>query len=394
LLAADRSASDTLARIGRVRRNRPSARISLLLTTIVILGACSPEVERVDPPASPISHDVALKRILNATEVPGGVLLVRRGKQITMAATGVAQKSPHEPMQADLRFRIGSITKTFVATVVLQLAAEHDLSLDDTVDHWLPGLVPRGKRITVRMLLNHTSGIPEYMLYEPNIDVYAKDRAYYWSPRELIQSAWSASPVSPPGDFSYSNTNYLLLGEIVKKATGNGIGLEIAERIVRPLELEDTLFPTGPNVPGPHAHGYTRQYPFLTTSGKPVDTTVMSPSISGAAGAMISNAADLDRFLRALVSGDLLPPASLRAMKPTSGSRDGGYGLGLGRAGLDCGSMLGHNGDVFGYTSVAMVSDDGNQGLVLLLNGPVPSPEAWRTTDRTINELLCDAQND
>jgi D-alanyl-D-alanine carboxypeptidase len=116
----------------------------------------------------------------------------------------------------------------------------------------------------------------------------------------------------------------------------------------------------------------------------------MSPSISGAAGAIISNAADLDRFLRALVDGDLLPPASLRAMKPTPGSGGGGYGLGLGRAELECGPVLGHDGDIFGYTSVTMVSPDGSQGLVLLLNGAVQSREAWRATNRVITELICD----
>jgi D-alanyl-D-alanine carboxypeptidase len=205
----------------RVGRNHLSALITLILATTVATS-CSSEIDHADPPAQSTPEDVALKRIVEATEVPGGVLLVRRGDQVNVAATGLAQKSPPRPMRPDLRFRIGSITKTFVATVVLQLDAEQDLSLDDSVDHWLPGLVPRGKGITVRMLLNHTSGIPDYFLYQPNLDVYAKDRAHYWPPRQLIRSAWSASPVSPPGDFSYSNTNYLLLGEIVERQPGTG----------------------------------------------------------------------------------------------------------------------------------------------------------------------------
>jgi D-alanyl-D-alanine carboxypeptidase len=207
-----------------------------------------------------------------AAGVPGAVLLVGDGDRTIRLASGYGNLKPRTPMRAGDRFRVGSITKAFVATVVLQLVAERKLSLKDTVERWLPGVVPNGKRITVRRLLNHTSGLFNYTEDRKFVAAAFRDPLRVWRPREIVAIATAHKPYFPPGaGWRYADTNYFVLGLIVQAATRRPLGSELRRRIFAPLRLRATTFDNAARIAGRHAHGY-----FL----RPLtDVSVGSPSV-------------------------------------------------------------------------------------------------------------------
>jgi D-alanyl-D-alanine carboxypeptidase len=299
---------------------------------------------------------------LVATGIPGAVLLVRDGDRTIRLTSGHGNLKPRTPMRVSDRFRTGSITKAFVATVVLQLVGEGKLRLGDPVERWLPGLVPNGRRITVRHLLNHTSGLFDYAGDAEWLAAAYRDPMRRWAPRELVAVATAHKPHFAPGaGWSYSNTNYVVVGLIVEAAIGRTLESELRRRIYAPLGLEATSLNAAPRIAGRHAHGY-----FL----RPLeDVTVGSPSYVWAAGALVSTADDLARFFRALLGGRLLGPGLLRAMETTvAGAREFSYGLGLERVALPCGVSWGHSGGSPGYSADAFNSKDGARQVVLLVN--------------------------
>lgn len=316
---------------------------------------------------APPPQEVQLRKALDAVVaagVPGALVLVRDGDRTVRLASGYGDLARRTPMRVTDRFRIGSDTKTFVATVVLQLVGERKLSLEDTVERRLPGLVPNGRHITVRQLLNHTSG-----LYD-----YAEDKAFLaqlenpskvWAPRALVKIAMQHKPLFPPGRrWSYSNTGYTLLGLIVEEATGNTLGTELRKRIFEPLSLHATSFDTKPRIVGPHAHGYTKGL-----GNRRYDISVVSPSLFGAAGAIVSTASDLARFHRARVRGRLLQPDLLVAMHTTVPvTPQQQYGLGVIRTRFRCATFWGHGGETFGYQSFTDTSSDGKRQVVIMIN--------------------------
>lgn len=262
------------------------------------------------------------------------------------------------------RFRIGSATKTFTATVVLQLVGEGRMSLEDTVERWLPGVVagdgPDGSSVTVRQLLQHTSGIPEVL---PEIaalnsaDGYRAERFRTYTPEELAGLAMRRSEdVSTEAAWSYSNTNYILAAMIIREVTGRSWDREVEDRIIRPLGLSGTSTPgTSPLIPGPHARAYAA-FGTGTDSGSgsssSIDVTALNTSMAVGSGAVISTTHDLSRFYAALLGGRLLEPAELAEMTATVSAPEMGvsYGLGLGEIPLTCGgTYYGHPGELLGY---------------------------------------------
>jgi D-alanyl-D-alanine carboxypeptidase len=288
--------------------------------------------------------------------VPGALAEVRDEHGTWRGTTGVAELGGSRPVPVAGRFRIGSITKTFVATVVMQLAGQHRLGLDDPVERWLPGMVPGGDRITLRQLLSHTSGLYDYTR-DWGLPVGFLDiRWRTWSPQELIGLAMAHPPLFDPGvRFSYSNTNYTLLGLVVQAVTGQSYATNVERRIIRPLGLHGTSVPgTETRIRGPHAHGYIPVAEGDTV--RTVDITAMNPSALWASGDIISTTADLNRFFTALVHGDLVGDAELQAMLPPPGAP---YGLGLRRLDLPCGiTAYGNDGDAPGYSSQSYVTED------------------------------------
>ncbi|MFE0177763.1 serine hydrolase domain-containing protein [Streptomyces sp. NPDC059002] len=312
-------------------------------------------------------------------------------------ASGLGDLERGTPRGERDHFRVASVTKTFVATVLLQLQAEDRIDLDDPVGKWLPGVVEGhghdGDRITVRQLLNHTSGIfdvvadEEYQrkVYSPE---FLKHRYDTWTPRQLVRMAMRNKPYFAPGEgWRYSNTNYILAGMIIKKVTGNGYGDEIKRRVIEPLHLKSTRVPTtDPTLPRPHSRAYSK------LGGEPKDTTYdvteFNPTVAGSSGGMISDAADLNHFYTALLRGKLLPPEQLAEMKtgvPTDESHPPGsrYGLGLESLKLPCGGVIwGHGGDFHGTTTFAAATPDGSHALAYNFNadwagehGPIMTAE-------------------
>ncbi|TPQ18579.1 beta-lactamase family protein [Streptomyces sporangiiformans] len=297
--------------------------------------------------------------------------------------SGVGNLRTGKPRSAHDRYRVGSITKTFVSTVLLQLEAEGRLSLDDKVDQWLPGVVRGnghdGTRVTLRQLLNHTSGIFNYTADEEFgrtfflKDGFFKHRYDTTTPEQLVRIAMSHKPDFAPGtSWNYSNTNFILAGMVIEKATGHSYGEEIRRRIIQPLGLHATSAPgTNPKVPQPSSRAYGKLAE--TATGPTYDVTELNPSLAGAAGEMISDSGDLNRFYSALLRGKLLPKAQLAEMKTTikiDEIPDAGYGLGLMERKLSCGTVVwGHGGGIHGSSSEALTTDDGRHSLSFNFNG-------------------------
>jgi D-alanyl-D-alanine carboxypeptidase len=326
------------------------------------------------------AHDATRDALRAAVKdgVPGVTARVTRGRATWSATEGVGDLRTGAPRTSADRYRVGSITKTFVATVVLQLEAEGRLSLDDTVDTWLPGLVDGhghdGRHITIRQLLNHTSGIYNYTRDESFGRAYFLKDGFFQhrydtvQPGDLVAIAMAHEPDFEPGtSWTYSNTNYVLAGMIVERVTGHPYGDEIRRRIIAPLGLHATSVPgTKVTVPQRSSRAYSKLA--TTSTGPTYDVTELNPSVAGASGEVISNTADLDRFYRALLGGRLLPPGQLAKMK-TEGRPGTRYGLGLADRELSCGvHVWGHNGGIHGSQSEAVSTADGTHTLVFNFN--------------------------
>ncbi|MFJ9814662.1 serine hydrolase domain-containing protein [Streptomyces sp. NPDC101151] len=331
------------------------------------------------------THSAARRAIEAAVRagVPGVTATAKDTHGTWSTTAGVGDTRTGEPRSTADRYRVGSITKSFVSTVLLQLEAEGRLSLDDKVDRWLPGVVSGhghdGRDITVRQLLNHTSGIYNYTADDDFGRTYFLKDGFFrhrydtLTPLDLVAVAMKHKPDFAPGtSWNYSNTNYVLAGMVIGKVTGHSYATEITRRIIEPLHLTATSVPgTRVTVPRPSSRAYSKLA--QTATGPSYDVTKLNPSLASSAGEMISNSADLDRFYSALLSGKLLPPRQLKEMKTTvkmAGVPNIGYGLGLMDTRLSCGvHVWGHDGGIHGSASSAVTTADGRHSLALNFNG-------------------------
>ncbi|WP_343890196.1 serine hydrolase domain-containing protein [Kribbella sandramycini] len=315
----------------------------------------------------------------------GAQVEVREGRRVWRGRSGVGEVGTGRAVPLAGRFRVGSVTKTFVATAVLQLVGEGRVGLEDPVLKWLPGV--RAEGVTVRQLLDHTSGLYDVLNTlprPPEAEFYA-NRWRTWTADELIARALVHPPTSKPGVvYKYSNTNYLLLGEIVEKATGVSYAEAVERRVIRPLRLRDTYFPgTSTAIQGPHAHGYVPG-----PDGPLIDYTKMNPSVFGAAGELISSTRDLDTFMTALLGGRLLSPELLRAMR-TPGVEGGRYGLGLTWRTTTCGTTVyGNDGDALAYQTWVFSTADRRQRVALLLT-PNFDVDSDDVVDAFLDKAFC-----
>ncbi|MFB6873988.1 serine hydrolase domain-containing protein [Streptomyces sp. NPDC056323] len=335
--------------------------------------------------------------------------LVTSGGRNLTATSGVADLTAPQPVPGDGHFRIASITKTFVATVILQLIGDHRLSLDDSVERWLPGVVSGngndGRAITIRQLLQHTSGIHDsYPDYTSAEDFY-QHRYDTYTPEQTVARALRHRPDFRPGKgWSYSNTGYVLLGMIIERVTGHPWHEEARDRIVRPLGLDHTFWPgTSPTLPQPHAETYQR-----FEAGEPlVNVTEQVGSGTNGEAGLVSTTADLNRFFRALLGGRLLPPAQLTQMKQTirvskefrqliPGARDG---LGIFSRPLSCGGVYwGHEGGDAGWISAAGVTTDGRRSVTVSLSGVLAESaddvlRVEQAASKLVDDALCATPN-
>jgi D-alanyl-D-alanine carboxypeptidase len=339
---------------------------------------------------------------ITATGVPGVLAEVRTGTRQLRGTSGVADLDSRQPVNGNGFFRIGSNTKTFLSVVVLQLVAEHRLSLDDTVGHWLPGVVHGhgndGGQITVRELLQHTSGLHDYtddlqaQITSP--EAYRKLEFRHFSRHDLLNIALAHRPDNAPGAaWNYSNTNYILLGMVIEKVTHDSWENQVTRRIIIPLGLRHTYAPgTSTRLPRPHATGY-----LIFDKNTRIDTTAENMSWADSAGALISTAADLSRFWSAIGRGALLGPAQTREMRQTVPATGGDsasvpgsrYGLGIFFIPLSCGGgYWSHEGDVPGYNTIGAVSSDGRTTVALSVNSNVDDP-VLAAEYHLVDHVLC-----
>ncbi|MGE7592998.1 serine hydrolase domain-containing protein [Peribacillus frigoritolerans] len=314
---------------------------------------------------------------------PGILVKTAEGGKTWSYAAGIADLSTKKPMKTDFRFRIGSVTKTFTATVVLQLAGENRLNLDDSIEKWLPGVIQGNgyddKQITIRQLLNHTSGIAEYTRSK-DFDMMDTKKSY--TVDELVKMGISLPPEFAPGKgWSYSNTGYVVLGILIEKVTGNNYAEEIENRIIEPLELSNTFLPGNSSViPGTkHARGYIQ----LDGASELKDVTYYNPSMGSSAGDMISTADDLNKFFSYLLGGKLLKEQQLKQMLtavPTGTAELGEYGLGIFKTKLPNGvSIWGHGGTIPGFLTFAGGTLGGKHTLAVNLNSlKADSPDPFK----------------
>jgi D-alanyl-D-alanine carboxypeptidase len=295
----------------------------------------------------------ALDHAVANPAVPGmivGIWVPGRGTWVR--AAGLADRATKRPMQVQDSARIASITKTFIGTLILQLVGEGKLALDDPIQQWAPQ-VPNAQHITVRELLNMSSGLYGYTEDRQWLQQALSPRTglalRQWTPPQLVQVAVAHKPYFPPGKgYHYSNTNFILLGLIIEQVTGQPVEDVLRARILRPLGLQHTVFPTTNGLPAPHAVGY---YPI--SPHRLVNETMMNPSWFWTAGAMISTLDDLHTWAQALATGALLRPAQQRqrlTWNPYSAATTHGlsrYGLGV----SNLVGFIGHNGGIPGFNT-------------------------------------------
>jgi D-alanyl-D-alanine carboxypeptidase len=308
----------------------------------------------------------ALDASVKAQRLPGATAAVDAGGCHHRIASGVSDLVTKSAMPADALFRIGSITKTFVATAMLSLHAEGKLSLDAPVSTYVSG-VPSGDRITVRQILNHTSGIYNYTDSLELWDDVAKNPDRVWRPEELIAVA-AKKPLSfrPGQRWEYSNTNYIIAGLIAEKIDGRPLGELLRARVIDPAGLSRTYLDGAE----PELSGLVRGYS-LDGASLVDQTFAVDASLTGAAGAMVSNTADLNSFFAQLLGGEILGPAELHEMETwadTMSADAPGYGLGLLETRSPIGMAIGHGGGLWGFSSYSCRFSDSHTEMTVLVN--------------------------
>ncbi|MER8185001.1 serine hydrolase domain-containing protein [Kitasatospora sp. NPDC094015] len=307
--------------------------------------------------------DRAVEEVRRQAGIPGAVVgLWLPGRGSYVRASGVADTATGAPMTTGVFTRIGSETKTFTVTALLELVDDGLVRLDDPISAYVDG-VPCGDTITLRQLAGMRSGLFPYS-EDPDFDrALESDPTRTFSPQEVLAYGFRHDNDFGPGEkFEYSNTNLVLLGLVVEKVSGRSLADFVRARVLRPSHLDGTLFPSGAEFPEPHAQGYSDETP----SGEVADAADWNPSWAWAAGAMISDLPDLRRWAEIVATGRLLRPETQRerlTMLPT-GFPGTGYGLGI----METGGWIGHNGSIPGYETVAVHLPEQRATLVLMIN--------------------------
>ncbi|MCH0565781.1 MULTISPECIES: serine hydrolase [unclassified Streptomyces] len=313
--------------------------------------------------------DAAVRQVMRTTGVPGVIVgLWMPGQPGYARAFGVADKGTGAPMTTDMHMRIGSETKTFTVTGILQLVDQGEVGLDDPVSRYVAG-VPEGDKITLRDLARMQSGLFDYTK-DPDFDaaVEANPERVFTAQELLDYSFRHPLDFTPGTQLVYCDTNTVLLGQVLEKVSGQNIADYLREHVLDPLGMDQTLYPVNARIPAPYAHGYTTQ----TKDGTETDATHWSPSDANAAGAMISTLGDLHVWAPVVATGTpLIAPATQRQRLQTATSPDfpgAGYGLGL----FTADGWVGHNGSIPGYQSLTLYLPSQKATMVVLLNSDTP----------------------
>jgi D-alanyl-D-alanine carboxypeptidase len=395
------------------RSKKRYAAVAAAALVLVSLAGCTAAASSSGPDKTTAAADASGRQLQTSLDglveagFPAalGTVTEADGETVNLAS-GVADLESKQAAEPNGQVRIASNTKMFTATVVMQLVDEGKVSLDEPIESYLPGLVKGegidGRQISVRQLLQHTSGLPEYIV---DLLDHVGGLTRYWAPRDILDMALTHPAVFAPGErWEYSNTNYVVLGLLIERLTGSPLENQIDERIVQPLGLKQTVLPHGGDrtIPGEHPLGY---HPDPET-GELVDSTELDPGATWAAGGMLSTPSELNTFMQALFDGKLTSAEALKQMLTTVPAEEdvwpgSSYGLGVQAYPLSCGGVAwGHGGDIFGYETRNAVNDSGEAVSIAVTTLPSsvidPSDEAaltesYRSVFQAMNDALCAA---
>ncbi|MHB9856347.1 serine hydrolase domain-containing protein [Streptomyces krungchingensis] len=323
-------------------------------------------------PTPSVASVLTVQKQAMAGGAPGALTRIDAGSSTYRITSGQADTATHAAMDADRRFRVGSVSKTFTTVVLMQLVAEGRIDLDAPANTYLPKPLP-DDRITVRHLLSHRSGLWDYTneMFSSTVPGFEAVRNKVFTYQELIDRSTAHQVNNEPGAaYSYSNTNFVVLGQLIEHVTGSPMATHYQQRIFEPLKLKHTAYVhPQTTISGSYARGYLRQD---DTTLPLVDSTEQTVSWAQSAGAVISNAADLNRFFSSLVSGRLVPKPQLQdmmSMVPVNADGTQSYGLGLRGRKLSCGvTVYGHTGTVQGYYTYAFTTADGKRSMTSMAN--------------------------
>lgn len=318
-----------------------------------------------------------LRGLVAAKDGPPGVIatLYRNGHLTVVRAGRADVAHPGAPRGTD-HMRIASVSKAFNGAVVLHLVQQGQIGLGDTIGQRLPKLPAAWGAVTVRQMLNHTSGLPDYTKSHGFAEQLTKHRKGFVSPMTIVGWVDSQGLSFRPGSsYEYSNTDNIVLGLIAQAVTGESYGSLLRQVVFAPAKLRQTTFPTTVALPAPFIHGYDRR------DGKPIDvSTFLSPSGAWASGGIISTPADLNRFIRDYLSPTFFGAAQQHAQLQFVAGSSSPAGPGANSAGLAifryrtrCGTVYGHTGNFPGYTQFAAATRDGRRAVTMSLNIPAPS---------------------
>jgi D-alanyl-D-alanine carboxypeptidase len=340
---------------------------------VVLMLAVAIAAALIEPAAGRPRAD-AVQKALNAVAAagaPGAIALAAGPNGVKVWAAGYARLRPRVRMRPGDRFRIGGVTRSIEAAVALQLVGDGVLSLDDTVERWLPGKVPNGAAITIRQLLGQRSGLADFEANPDWLGPYGQGTrppGYAWTPDQLLALANAMPMAFAPGSrFGYSHTNFLLLRMVIEAAAGEPLPSLLQRRVIAPLGLPSTSVDDISGIAGRAAHGYIGD----RVRGVPqvrglTDATPLNLSLLWGVGDISSTARDLAHFFRALVGGRLLRPDLLDAMLDSpSGAH---FGLGIQRHGTPgpCGVLYGYNSGLPGYATTASTTRTGRFSMLMI----------------------------
>ncbi|MFD7401867.1 serine hydrolase domain-containing protein [Streptomyces sp. NPDC059866] len=340
-----------------------------VMTTLAVTPASA---ATTNLPSPSITGVLAVQKQAMANGAPGALTRIDFGASSYRIASGKADTAAGTAMDADRRFRVGSVSKSFTTVVLMQLVAEGRVDLDAPANDYLPKPLP-DDRITVRHLLSHRSGLWDFTndMFYHTVPGFEAVRNKVFSFQELIDLSTAHQPTVVPGAaYSYSNTNFVVLGQLIEHITGVPMATHYEQRIFQPLGLRNTSYVhPGTTITGSHARGYLRDD---DTTLPLVDSTEQTVSWAQSAGAVISNSADLNRFFAAVVSGKLVSQPQLQemlSMVPVNADGTQFYGLGLRGRALSCGvKVYGHTGTMQGYYTYAFTSADGKRSMTSMAN--------------------------
>ncbi|MGW0706168.1 serine hydrolase domain-containing protein [Streptomyces sp. NPDC002643] len=366
--------------------------ITLSLLTVPAQAAPRPDTPPDTAAAAVAAPDrTALRTSLRTAlsqGAPGAFARIDDNGKALHLAEGVADRVSERALGTGDRIRVGSVTKTFSAVVLLQLVDEGKLKLDSPVNTHLPGLVDQ--RITVRHVLSHRSGLYDHAntLFTPSVQGFEKVRNKVYTYRQLMDMSLAKPLTNKPGaTYAYSNANFVVAGMLIEEITKKPVATAYQNRIIKPLKLTETFYVHPENtIPGKFSRGYMT----ADSSGRKIDSTEQTVSWAQSAGALVSSAKDLNKFLTALMKGKLTSSAQLKQMltwTPVNSTQ--AYGLGLRRRDLSCGiSVYGHTGTVQGYYTWAFTSKDGKRSLTSFANTS-NNGTVYSTMNRTLESAFC-----